>query len=182
MKLFGGAIITDIPGDLQDASDLREVPDNQEVYVGTFRDTDVCVIVELMEPVPETDLISALAHHVEEAHRLSGVKNIVKDEPTEFFSARLGRHEFVGRSDDVETDTNSIFITFGLFRLKQFDVDVIVTCVVTCDKGSHISSQARDTQKSCVLQIVDTFHVADPNLFINEEKQIEEHQHAQEHQ
>lgn len=182
MKLFGGTIHADIPGNLQDASDFREVPDNQEVYVGTFRDTDVCVIVELMEPVPETDLIAALSHHVAEAHRLAGAEHSISDQPTEFFSTRLGRHEFVGRSDNVETEKNTIAITFGLFRMKKYDVDVIVSCVITCDKGCHVSSQDRDTQKSCVLQIVDTFKVVDPNLFINEEKQIQEHHHAKENQ
>jgi hypothetical protein len=45
--LFGGAITTSFPSTFLDASTLREVPDNQEVFVDM--DTDQSVIVELLQ-------------------------------------------------------------------------------------------------------------------------------------
>ena len=46
-KLYGGAIVADIPSRFIDISMFREVPDNQEVYADV--DTDESVIVELLE-------------------------------------------------------------------------------------------------------------------------------------
>lgn len=45
--LFGGAITTSIPSTFIDASTLREIPDNQEVFVDT--DTDQSIIIELLQ-------------------------------------------------------------------------------------------------------------------------------------
>ncbi|KAI8853308.1 hypothetical protein BC829DRAFT_413825 [Chytridium lagenaria] len=47
-ELFGGAITISLPERFVDASQIREVPDNQEVYVDT-KGTDQSIIVELLE-------------------------------------------------------------------------------------------------------------------------------------
>lgn len=46
-KLYGGAIVADVPARFLDISMFREVPDNQEVYADV--NTDESVIVELLE-------------------------------------------------------------------------------------------------------------------------------------
>ena len=48
-QLFGGAITCAIPGEFDDISSVRQVPDNQEVYV--HRSGDVSIIVEILEMV-----------------------------------------------------------------------------------------------------------------------------------
>ena len=45
--LFGGAITVSLDGDYLDASDMRQVPDNQEVLLS--RTTNVSVIVEVLQ-------------------------------------------------------------------------------------------------------------------------------------
>ena len=47
--LFGGAITVSLDGDYLDASDMRQVPDNQEVLLS--RTTNVSVIVEVLQCV-----------------------------------------------------------------------------------------------------------------------------------
>lgn len=51
--LFGGALTTTLPSDLIDASDLRQIPDTQEVFL--FHDSDVSIIFEILQIVNEGD-------------------------------------------------------------------------------------------------------------------------------
>jgi hypothetical protein len=47
--LFGGAITAHFPSNFEDASQYREVPDSQEVYVSRTYDTDISIIVDICE-------------------------------------------------------------------------------------------------------------------------------------
>ena len=47
-----------------DASTIREVPDNQEVFVG--KNDDTSILIDLLERVPENDLIKAMEYHLED--------------------------------------------------------------------------------------------------------------------
>ncbi|CAO1626644.1 unnamed protein product [Jaminaea pallidilutea] len=59
--LFGGAITATFPAGLIDASDLRQIPDNQEVLL--WRDSDVTCIVEVLEAVQESGTEAAARFH-----------------------------------------------------------------------------------------------------------------------
>ncbi|WVQ94929.1 hypothetical protein IAU59_002015 [Kwoniella sp. CBS 9459] len=63
--LFGGAISLDLPTDYLDASDLRQIPDNQEVFLSSTSDT--AVVLEILGMVEEglasTDLWEAVKFH-----------------------------------------------------------------------------------------------------------------------
>ncbi|KAJ3115493.1 hypothetical protein HK100_001319 [Physocladia obscura] len=52
-QLFGGAITLSIPVSFIDASTLRQVPDNQEVYVDTA--SSASLIIEILESVTDTE-------------------------------------------------------------------------------------------------------------------------------
>ncbi|KGY15175.1 hypothetical protein PABG_11959 [Paracoccidioides brasiliensis Pb03] len=47
IELFGGAIAIDLPEDFLDVSDIRQVPDNQEVFMS--QDTQTSIIIEIVE-------------------------------------------------------------------------------------------------------------------------------------
>ncbi|KAI9278058.1 hypothetical protein BY458DRAFT_432393 [Sporodiniella umbellata] len=51
--LFGGAIVIPLKKSFMDASQFRQVPDNQEVFVDTV--TQQSLIVELLEQVDAQD-------------------------------------------------------------------------------------------------------------------------------
>ncbi|SGY40929.1 BQ5605_C003g02444 [Microbotryum silenes-dioicae] len=51
VDLFGGAITTTYPSNLTDASDVRQVPDTQEVYLSN--DSDLSLILEVLQLVEE---------------------------------------------------------------------------------------------------------------------------------
>ncbi|WRT69999.1 uncharacterized protein IL334_006992 [Kwoniella shivajii] len=64
-ELFGGAIALDLPRDYIDASDLRQIPDNQEVFLSSTSDT--AVVLEVLGMVEDglasTDLWEAIKFH-----------------------------------------------------------------------------------------------------------------------
>ncbi|KAJ2896720.1 hypothetical protein GGI21_005015, partial [Coemansia aciculifera] len=60
-SLFGGAMSIDIPERLTDVSNLRQVPDHQEVFADAK--TDESVIIEILEAVDKTDGIDAIQYH-----------------------------------------------------------------------------------------------------------------------
>ncbi|KAI9011541.1 hypothetical protein BC832DRAFT_590758 [Gaertneriomyces semiglobifer] len=63
--LFGGAITTVIPDGFVDASQFREVPDNQEVFV-SMRNPDQSMIVELLELAEDASDAAAARFHFQQ--------------------------------------------------------------------------------------------------------------------
>ncbi|KAK9896024.1 Mog1p/PsbP-like protein [Cystobasidium minutum MCA 4210] len=63
--LFGGALTTSLPGNVMDASDFRQVPDTQEVFLS--EDSDNSIIFEILQVVSEgaaaADLREAAQFH-----------------------------------------------------------------------------------------------------------------------
>ena len=49
VDLFGGAITTSIPPSWRDVSQVRQVPDNQEVYQDCSEETGAVLVVEILE-------------------------------------------------------------------------------------------------------------------------------------
>ncbi|XP_048090835.1 ran guanine nucleotide release factor isoform X2 [Alosa alosa] len=62
--LFGGALSATFPPSVQDISELREIPDNQEVFA--HRDTDQSIIVELLEYQSQVENEDAAKYHFED--------------------------------------------------------------------------------------------------------------------
>ncbi|KAF8136294.1 hypothetical protein EV363DRAFT_1158236 [Boletus edulis] len=61
--LFGGAIVAELPHTLVDASDIRPVPDNQEVFL--YPDSNASIIIEILERVSESTDVEAVKCHFE---------------------------------------------------------------------------------------------------------------------
>lgn len=72
-ELYGGAVCTKIPHGLIDASQLRQIPDTQEVFLNmssnesdpTSLYKDDSLIVELLERIDSEDRESVIAHLAE---------------------------------------------------------------------------------------------------------------------
>ncbi|WVO17118.1 hypothetical protein L204_104808 [Cryptococcus depauperatus] len=82
--LFGGAISLDLPAEVIDASDLRQIPDNQEVFL--FPDSDTSISLEVLELVTEglakTDLWEAAKFHFGSlAHDNSSLESTILTNP-----------------------------------------------------------------------------------------------------
>lgn len=60
VPLFGGAITAAFPSTFADVSDIRQVPDHQEVYLD--KDGYTSIIVEVLERVEKPDTDAVLYH------------------------------------------------------------------------------------------------------------------------
>lgn len=167
MDLFGGAITAAIPGQLLDASEMREVPDNQEVFVGPFQSVELALIIELLEPVDKELTVEALAFHVEEMHRVSGTTKEQLGQPVQIMTMQIGKHEYSERIDVIKTGNAYTMLLCGLFRLPEYETEVLLSCTLQSKDQTPLPADT-EAQKQLLRNIVESFTVVDPNLFKKE--------------
>ncbi|KAH0830511.1 hypothetical protein J3R83DRAFT_1962 [Lanmaoa asiatica] len=61
--LFGGAIVAELPANLVDVSVLRQVPDNQEVFL--YSDSSASIVTEVLQRISEPIDTEAVKFHFE---------------------------------------------------------------------------------------------------------------------
>ncbi|KAM0324530.1 hypothetical protein ACHAQA_007915 [Verticillium albo-atrum] len=147
--LYGGALISDLPEKFADVSKLRQVPDNQEVYID--QDGFTSIIFEITERVgpagtgPEIDG-RALTTHLEELVG-SDVDTVKVWNTTETLFSRLSedvpaytliatqtpRPESGSRTSSP--DFTAIILT--LLRLEKESTDILITINVPHIKGEY---------------------------------------------
>ncbi|XP_067368545.1 ran guanine nucleotide release factor [Channa argus] len=135
--LFGGALSAVVPHSATDISDLREIPDNQEVFAHAH--TDQSLIVELVEYQGRVADQDAARYHFEDiagsnkalepgAFEVTSLTALPKSEVclSECSSAWM----LIGTqrvSKFNEEARNTVTLHLGLLRLPQFSTDVLIT-------------------------------------------------------
>lgn len=135
--LFGGALSAVIPPSATDISDLREIPDNQEVFAHAH--TDQSLIVELLEYQSQVADQDAAKYHFEDIAGSNRalepgafqVTNVVSLPKSELSLMQCSSGWFLTGTQSVskfnEEARNTVTIHLGLFRLPQFSTDILVT-------------------------------------------------------
>ncbi|XP_062341622.1 ran guanine nucleotide release factor [Osmerus eperlanus] len=135
--LFGGALSATIPRDAKDISELREIPDNQEVFA--HEHTDQSIIVELLEFQSHVENEDAARYHFEDVAGsnkavgpgTSEVKTVQALPKPELSMQECGSAWLLTGTQAVskfnEEAKNIVSIHLGLFRLPQFSTDILVT-------------------------------------------------------
>ncbi|XP_026201737.1 ran guanine nucleotide release factor [Anabas testudineus] len=135
--LFGGALSAVIPHSATDISDLREIPDNQEVFAHAH--TDQSLIVELVEYQAQVADQDAVKYHFEDiagsnkalepgAFEVTSVVAVPKSELSlsQCSSAwMLTGTQCVSKFN--EEARNTVTLHLGLLRLPQYSTDVLIT-------------------------------------------------------
>ncbi|XP_076867375.1 ran guanine nucleotide release factor [Brachyhypopomus gauderio] len=135
--LFGGALSAVIPTKAADISELREIPDNQEVFAHT--QTDQSIIIELLEHQNQVEDSQAARYHFEDlagsnkasatgSWNVCGVEQLLQSQLSlpECGSAwLLSGAQLVSKFN--EEAKNTVNIHLGLFRLPQYSTDILVT-------------------------------------------------------
>ncbi|KAM3876088.1 ran guanine nucleotide release factor [Diretmus argenteus] len=135
--LFGGAFSAVIPHSAKDVSDLREIPDNQEVFAHSH--TDQSLIVELLEFQSQVQDRDAARFHFEDiagsnkaldpgALEVASVVPLPKPELS--MSHCTSAWMLTGTqcvSKFNEEARNTVTLHLGLFRLPQFSTDILIT-------------------------------------------------------
>lgn len=168
--LFGGAIETAVPSGFLDASDLRQVPDSQEVFLDPKSDT-CCLIVELTESVQfngeqaARTQFEALSEDTDE--KKSSIKSITKvnSQHKDMEIWIVEGSQCVAKFNQVHNE-QEVQVTLGLIRIAKVTTDVLIayyrTSAVDAGQGLVANSQQA---KEVVKKAVEGFKVVDWNLF-----------------
>ncbi|GAA5989126.1 hypothetical protein JCM10908_001169 [Rhodotorula pacifica] len=143
-QLYGGAISCSIPDNYVDASDLRQVPDTQEVFMAP--DSDLSLIVEVLELVKEDgaedSLEKALKFHFSSlAHDNAALSSDISTYnlpssaphpqgpglPTLLGPATLEGKQTVSKFNKPASEADTVLIQLALWRIPDRDADVTLS-------------------------------------------------------
>lgn len=150
--LFGGAIVCDLPEHFADVSRLRQVPDNQEVYIDKDGFTSIIVdITERVGPSGPTSLEEdgrALTTHLEElvGDDIDSVKvwNTTETQFTKLDSS-IPAYTLIATQTPKSSESDSrrgqapdfTALILTLVRLEREKTDILVTINVPHIKGEY---------------------------------------------
>ncbi|KAK8218123.1 hypothetical protein IWZ01DRAFT_531880 [Phyllosticta capitalensis] len=187
-ELYGGAITVELPSTYADVSSIRQVPDNQEVYLE--RDGFTSVIFDIMERVEQGEAANdeeALKFHYadmvgdsNDATQFwhSNVAVLSRMPNTPAYTLVATQHPAPDPSSRrPQPDFTAIVLI--LVRLAQQKTDIVITVNVPHVPGEYVKedvdfSRAKqgplmDAAAAIKQQILQTFEIKDWNLFVNEE-------------
>uniref|UniRef100_A0A1A8JW08 RAN guanine nucleotide release factor n=1 Tax=Nothobranchius kuhntae TaxID=321403 RepID=A0A1A8JW08_NOTKU len=177
--LFGGALSAVIPPLATDISELREIPDNQEVFAHPH--TDQSLIVELVEYQAQVTDQNAARYHFEDiagcnkalepgAFEVSGLVALPKPELAlaECSCAwMLTGTQRVSKFN--EEARNTLTIHLGVFRLPQFSTEVLITFndpqSISPDSSSASAAETHMWTLQDFRSLLQTLTLHDPGLF-----------------
>ncbi|KAM3821845.1 ran guanine nucleotide release factor [Vipera latastei] len=180
-QLFGGAFSARLPPGSLDISEMRQVPDNQEVFV--HPSTDQSIIVELLEYQAGVADENAARFHFEDIAGNSANSEILSQ--TQFAPALLAFEgcssswQLVGHQQVAkfnEEAKNDVSVHLVLLRLPQYGTDLLVTFNDPTWINPLSTSAAQSTEVPLALSqppwTVEHFHafvcslrLLDPGLF-----------------
>ena len=138
-NLFGGAITANLPPSYGDVSNVRQIPDHQEVFVDN--ESEASVIVELLQLESSFQDLEAIRHHFQDladANEATDTKIISEGSFTaeEFIPSLTAvdcKHALIGKQTvgkyrtrpDMEVD--EVYIILVLVRLANVSTDLLVS-------------------------------------------------------
>lgn len=180
--LFGGALSANIPRCAKDISELREIPDNQEVFAHDH--TDQSIIVEMLEFQSHVENEEAARYHFEDVAGsnkavgpgTSEVKAVVPLLKPQLSMQQCSSAWLLTGTQCVskfnEEAKNIVDIYLALFRLPQFSTDILITFnnpLNICPNSSSavgISTEATDTWTVEDFQsLIQSIQLHDPGVF-----------------
>lgn len=171
-ELFGGAITAITPRNLIDASDIRQVPDTQEVFL--YPDSSISIIVEILQRVDPPDFHDAAKFHFDSlAHdnnalqsNVESVDVIPNDRGDRTPSAIvLSGHQVVRKFNQATPD--QVLVLMALYRVEEKGIDLVVTFNVPLhsNDGGEVGESGRDIARTQFDTLVRSLTIVDFGLF-----------------
>mmetsp|Transcript_9351 Transcript_9351/g.11644 ORF Transcript_9351/g.11644 Transcript_9351/m.11644 type:complete len:154 (-) Transcript_9351:1206-1667(-) len=117
VELYGGAVTTSLPDGIVDVSDMRQVPDNQEVFIIEEGDNDISIIFDLLEQVDAGDINTALKMHIDDMLETNQF-TMIEEIDLKLLDAKI--HICYVNSN------NSIHL-ISLIRLNKVETDIVIS-------------------------------------------------------
>lgn len=174
--VFGGAITMTLPADIIDASEIRQVPDTQELFL--FRDSDISIILEVLERVEPDDPSEAITFHFNSiahdndaqtavVHAIEQVPATSTDTNTTPPAIILYGTQHVAKFNRPTPDEVRIFL--AVFRVASKNVDLVLTFnvpVVTEDNKGASDGAGLTAAKLQFEEAVRSLKIVDLGLFV----------------
>ncbi|BGP46231.1 hypothetical protein JCM10450v2_002071 [Rhodotorula kratochvilovae] len=179
--LYGGAIALSVPPAFLDASDLRQVPDTQEVFLAP--DSDLSLIVEVLELVKgegsADDLEKAARFHFSSlAHDNTALSSTVSSvtlpsaprprgpgEPTLLGPTVLTGLQTVSKFNRSASEADTVLIQQALWRIPERNADVTLCVNWPIRMGETGEERADDEARRVFDAAVRSFEIKDFGLF-----------------
>mmetsp|Transcript_46512 Transcript_46512/g.108419 ORF Transcript_46512/g.108419 Transcript_46512/m.108419 type:complete len:186 (-) Transcript_46512:207-764(-) len=166
VSLYGGAIRAQLPKTFLDGSELRQVPDNQELWLDAA--SDLSVIIEILEyesKADEADPLPFFLKDLVESDEAALVETWATTAvtPAEGVPASSLCYQGGGvqrASKFNETTTHEVHVHLGLIRLKDVESDILIQYL---DPIAATSGEGRG--REVVSQILDTLTIKEMSLF-----------------
>ncbi|TRZ03582.1 hypothetical protein DNTS_013497 [Danionella cerebrum] len=120
-NLFGGALSAVIPPNSKDISELREIPDNQEVFAHS--QTDQSIIIELLEYQSQVQDAEAARYHFEDV--------AASNKATENNSWEVRGVEQINQSELSLQECSSAWLLSGAQLVSKFNEEFTTDILVT---------------------------------------------------
>ncbi|XP_048770167.2 ran guanine nucleotide release factor-like isoform X2 [Ostrea edulis] len=134
-ELFGGALSFQLPENAKDISDIRQIPDNQEVFAHPI--TDQSIIIEILEYVGSDDEEAIKTHFNDLASDNdvqsgdAAIVQIEKISDTDLKMTQCDSAYYILGQQNIskfnEAAKNTVNMHIGLFRISSFTSDILVT-------------------------------------------------------
>ncbi|KAI0029825.1 Mog1p/PsbP-like protein [Vararia minispora EC-137] len=169
--LFGGAITASLPTALIDASELRQIPDTQEVFLSPT--SDISIILEVLSSVPPSILADAAKFHFDSlAHdndatssTIQSVTTLPNDrgDSTPSPTVLVGTQK-VAKFNAIAAD--DVYILLALYRVADKNVDLVLTMNVPTRGADATENERRLAEAKGVFSAaVRSLSVVDYSLF-----------------
>ncbi|PPQ65092.1 hypothetical protein CVT24_003053 [Panaeolus cyanescens] len=171
--LFGGAITAQTASDLVDASDLRQVPDTQEVFM--YPHSTISIIVEILQRVESSHNDDAIRFHFESlAHDNSAQSShiesisVIPNERGDQTPPAIVLHgeQDVPKFNHTQPDKVKIFM--ALYRVESKGIDLVVTFNVpieAVDQGAAVNSKEFEQAQKDFMAFSSSLIIEDFGLF-----------------
>ncbi|CAI5760674.1 unnamed protein product [Candida verbasci] len=167
-ELYGGTIsITQLPSTFIDVSKIRQVPDNQEVFINQNptenANLDKSLIFDILEKL-DNDYSEAIVEHLSDIYPNSESSKLIEklesDDGSERFISFL---KFKPEYTKIEPNQPlEIVSLIGLVRLDKVDTDILVQYNVPHDRDVETYNEE---DYRLFKEIIESFNIVDWNLF-----------------
>ncbi|OCH95625.1 Mog1p/PsbP-like protein [Obba rivulosa] len=171
-ELFGGAITATLPTKLIDASDLRQVPDTQEVFL--YPDSGVSIIVEVLQSVELTNPLDVARFHFDSlAHDNDAEKRVVEEaniipNGTDHETPKpvvLSGIQSVRKFNKATLD--EVHILLAVYRLDDHNIDLVMSMNIPTktEDGNAVSETEQSASKDAFNTAAQSLRIVDFGLF-----------------
>ncbi|KAI0315520.1 Mog1p/PsbP-like protein [Amylostereum chailletii] len=155
---FGGAITALLPSTLIDASELRQVPDTQEVFLSPT--SDISIILEILESVEPRDFsdvakfhFDSLAHDNDaESSTVDDISIILNDRGNNTPSPVVLQGRQQVRKFNRPT-ANNVRIFLALYRVEAKGADLVLTMNVP---ATRVDADVQEEELRLAKEVFDT--------------------------